>query len=382
MKILLVSNYQPPHMGGIEFAAGSLKRCWEAMGHTVTWLTTDLPRGARESTPDNVRVRAINVFENLFQVNSPVVCPLARRGIARLVTDHDVVNVHSFAPGLSSVALRWALRRHRPLVVTQHVGIIPLKFGLLNALQEQVYCRRARQCVAQGARVTFVGKAVRDWFLKHTGIPESEFTMTPAGIDQDLFPFVPDDERASLRRKWQTDQTGFQVLFVGRFYEKKGLPLVHDLAAGMPSIRFTLVGSGPIDPAAWRLPNVRVIGFVSTAELRELYGCHDLFIMPSFGEGWPAVVPQAMACGLPCLVSEETFAGYGRDADRFVVCKRNADAMRDALARAASGGYPLLRDRKATADYAAAVWNWKDTAKIYEQLFREVIAGTRAPTAP
>ena len=52
MRILLVSNYQPPHMGGIEFAAQSLKACWERDGHTVTWLTTDLPRGARPGAPD------------------------------------------------------------------------------------------------------------------------------------------------------------------------------------------------------------------------------------------------------------------------------------------------------------------------------------------
>ena len=45
MRILMATNYQPPHMGGIEYAAGSLKRCWENAGHTVTWITTDIPRG-------------------------------------------------------------------------------------------------------------------------------------------------------------------------------------------------------------------------------------------------------------------------------------------------------------------------------------------------
>jgi len=378
MKILLVSNYQPPHMGGIEFAAGSLKRCWEAEGHTVTWLTTDIPRGARDSTPDNIRVPAWNIFEDILQINSPLVCPTAYPTLRRAIKEHDVVNVHSFAPGLSAAVLNMALRCRKPTVATQHVGIIAMRPLLLNKLQGFVYCRRARRCVQQGVRVTFVGKSVRDWFVQHAGIPESEFVMTPAGIDQESFPFVPDEERQPLRAKWQMNEAGFNVLFVGRFYEKKGLPLIREIAARLPSVRFTLVGSGPLDPASWGLPNIRVIGFVSTAELRELYGCHDLFIMPSYGEGWPAVVPQAMACGLPCMISEETFAGYGKDAERFLICERQADAIARMLHTATIESIPIINERRALADYAKATWNWKTTANIYLHHFLQSMSSDSA----
>ncbi|NCC53281.1 MAG: hypothetical protein EOM20_18995, partial [Spartobacteria bacterium] len=74
MRILLVSNYQPPHMGGIEYAAEALKACWKKLGHEVTWMTTDIPRLPDRHTPDNVRIRAANFFENRWQINSPIVC--------------------------------------------------------------------------------------------------------------------------------------------------------------------------------------------------------------------------------------------------------------------------------------------------------------------
>lgn len=356
-------------MGGIEFAAESLKRHWIVDGHEVTWISTDIPAGARGSSADNVRVPAANFPEDLWQINSPLVFPWRIPAIDRLVAAHDAVSAHSLAPGLALLALRSAIRLRKPVVATQHVGVIPLRYGWLSALQEAFLCRAARWTTGRGAWLTFVGKAVRDWFVERAHVPESRVAMTPAGIDHDCYNFVTDADKRILRAKWQVAEGRFSVLFVGRFYEKKGLQLIRELARACPEAGFTLVGSGPLDPASWALPNVRVVRFVPTADLRELYGAHDLFIMPSVGEGWPAVVPQAMACGLPCMVSEETFAGYGRDPGMFIVCRRDPDAMCRALREAAAGREPLAGDRRGVSDYAMKTWDWKETARIYLRLF-------------
>lgn len=371
VRILLVSNYQPPHMGGIEFAAEALKSCWERLGHQVTWLTSDDPQGARPSTPDNVRVPVWNGLERRFQINSPLPLPSAWDTISRLVQVHDVVNTHSLAPGVSATALLSAVRREKPLVVTQHVGVIKMN-GLLNLLQEQVITGLARHATSHGAYLTFVGQAVREWFVQTAQIPEERIVMTPAGIDRRNYHFVDEPERTTLRRKWELKDDAPNVLFVGRFYEKKGLPLIGELARRFPGIRFTLVGGGPIDPTKWNLPNVRLISFVKTEELRELYGSHDLFIMPSYGEGWPAVVPQAMACGLACLVSEECFGGYNRDVSRFLVTPRTVEAIAPVLEKAQAGSLPLLRERQQLSQYATEQWDWQRTAEIYVDLFERL----------
>ncbi len=372
MRILLVSNYQPPHMGGIEFAAQSLKSCWQKDGHAVTWLTTDLPPGGRPSTPDNVRMWAANFLETRFQINSPLPCPTSWPAIRRLVLQHDAVNVHSLAPGLASMTMHVAIRAGKPTVVTQHVGIIPLGSRFLSALQKFVVTHSAEWALKRGALLTFVGKAVREWFLENAKILESQVFMTPAGIDHATYNFVDDVERAAVRRKRGLDDAALNVLFVGRFYDKKGLPLLRTIAERLPRVRFTLVGGGPIDPRAWNLPNVNVVAFVTNEELRELYGAHDLFIMPSFGEGWPAVVPQAMACGLACLISEECFQGFNQDRERFLVCHREVDQIAGLLTEAADGKIGWLKNRKAISDYAMQTWDWQRTARIYIDLFRKL----------
>ncbi|NIP93828.1 MAG: glycosyltransferase family 4 protein, partial [Akkermansiaceae bacterium] len=71
MRILLATNYQPPHTGGIQYAAESLKRCWRDEGHEVTWLSTDIPPGGRDSTEDNIRLPATNFLER-WQCYTPV----------------------------------------------------------------------------------------------------------------------------------------------------------------------------------------------------------------------------------------------------------------------------------------------------------------------
>jgi glycosyltransferase involved in cell wall biosynthesis len=263
-----------------------------------------------------------------------------------------------------------ALRQHKTVVATQHVGVIPLQPAFLDAVQRHFLCGLARWTLHRKAWLTFVGLAVRQWFIEHARLPENHIRMTPAGINQDDFYFVPQEERSILQQKWELDSQRVNILFVGRFYEKKGLPLIHGLAEAYPGINFTLVGSGPIDPTVWHLPNIRLVGYLSTEELRELYGSHDLFLMPSVGEGWPAVVPQAMACGLPCLISEECFQGYGQDAERFLVCHRDPETIGRMLQGAQKGKLPILEKRRETADYATAHWDWMTTARIYLDLFR------------
>lgn len=377
MRILLVSNYQPPHMGGIEFAAEALRNCWRDLGHEVTWATSDEPRGGRAASPDNVRIRTWNGLERRFQINSPLPWPSEWPKIVRLVEQHDVVNAHSLAPGVASAALLSALRQHKPLVVTQHVGVIRMS-GLMNALQERVITGLARHAVRNGAYLTFVGQAVRDWFIEKAAIPEDRIVMTPAGIDRRSYYFVPNDERDALRRKWELGDDALNILFVGRFYEKKGLPLIGELARRFPGVRFTLVGGGPVDPVKWQLPNVRLISFVQTEELRELYGTHDLFLMPSYGEGWPAVVPQAMACGLACLISEECFTGHNRDTENFLVCRRTVDDIGSIIEKAAAGSLEIIRRRRALSDYATRTWDWQRTAEIYTALFDKLIRSGHA----
>lgn len=371
MRILIASNYQWPHIGGIEIIAAQLKRCWEEQGHYVTWVTTDIPRGGAPSTSTNVRLTALNWMESCLQINTPLVNPLSHAAIYRLVRDHDAVNVHSLAPGVTSMVTRAALAARKPLVITQQVSLIPLRSRLLTAVQEYLILRTARRCTEHGARLTFVSTAVRDWFAERAGLNPAHLVMTPNAHDERVFRLATPDERAAAIQKLALPPQTFRVLFVGRFVDKKGLHLIKSLARACPDVQFTLVGNGFQRPERWALPNVRVVPPQPSESLRSYYAAHELLILPSVGEGWPIVICEAMACGTACLISQETFDNFGQDREMFVVSENTPPALLACL-RKAQAGYPaLIRDHDRLSAYAGATWNWHAAADTLLRLFGE-----------
>src|SRR2546429_9153728 len=139
------------------------------------------------------------------------------------------------------------------------------------------------------------GVKVRSVLLRH---PPQVF---PTGVDLTLFHPVDEPTRAACRAALAADGRPI-ALFVGRFVEKKGIPWVRHLAGAFPGVRFLLAGAGPLDPCAWGLPNVAVLGPVGHARPPDPYRAADMLILPSFGEGFPLVVHEAMACVTPDLL--------------------------------------------------------------------------------
>jgi glycosyltransferase involved in cell wall biosynthesis len=106
----------------------------------------------------------------------------------------------------------------------------------------------------------------------------------------------------------------FTVLFVGRFYHRKRVPVLLRAAAmlreRLPELRLRIVGNGPCN-AAWRwlarelrLDSVVTwLGDVSRPRLAEEYNRADAFCLPSVQEGFGIVLLEAMAAGKPIVAS-------------------------------------------------------------------------------
>jgi glycosyltransferase involved in cell wall biosynthesis len=369
MNILISSNYQWPHLGGIEIICEQLKQSWGRLGHTVTWVTTDIPRAAAPSNTRNVRLPAWNGFEERFQINCPVVNPLVFWRVLRLVSKHDAVNVHSLAPGITLLIILAALLLKKPLVITQQVAVIPLRWGIMNIFQRAFINFMARICVARGAWLTFPVSGLLEYFVKTAHLPFDRLALTPNAYDKHIFSFACPQERNIAIKALELPTSRLKVLFVGRFVDKKGLAHIETLARRFPDIHFTLVGRGLLNPAHWELPNVRVVDPLPAAALRMYFSAHDLLLLPSVGEGWPLVICESMACGTPCLISRETFDYFKKDDDMFLVTDLDADSLAMMLERCNKGEVPLLLRRHELADYANATWDWDTTASKILSLF-------------
>jgi glycosyltransferase involved in cell wall biosynthesis len=223
------------------------------------------------------------------------------------------------------------------------------------------------------AQAVFISRAVQAWFAARVRYPRPP-RFIPNGVDTGMFSFGDAAARRAARERLGLPLDRRVVLYVGRFLFMKGLPVIEQLARRDPASLFVLIGAGPIDPVAWRLPNVIVQPFQAQAGLRDYYWAGDVLVLPSSGEGFPLVVMEAMVCGCPAIVSAETYAAWNEGREHFLVAESTPDAVAAAL-----GSPSPLRDPEARApisEYARAHWDWDQVAKEYVALFEEMTIGS------
>ena len=376
MRITLLTHYFPAHRGGIELVAAELARQLAAKhGAEIEWHASDCDAPPSIPGVETVPAASWNGIERRAGVPYPVWSPAALWRAARAARASDAVHLHDclYLPNLVTFAA--ARLAGRPILVTQHVGMIPYRNRALRALLKAAYAVFGRLVLGGASRVVFVNDSVRRYFGGFVRFKAPPL-LVANGVDISVF-YPPDEERrAALRLQLGASAGTPQLLFVGRFVEKKGLPALRQLAKRLPEARWMFAGWGPLDPGDWELPNVAVFRDCSGARLAQLYQAADLLVLPSVGEGFPLVVQEAMACGTPALVGTATAAGcpdaaavlFAEDTDGSEAISRWEHRIRELTA---DPGRDKLR-RKVAA-YAAANWSWQRCAERYSDLFEQIV---------
>jgi 1,2-diacylglycerol 3-alpha-glucosyltransferase len=159
------------------------------------------------------------------------------------------------------------------------------------------------------------GRAARE-YAEFLGIAPERIFLGCDVVDNNYFTRGAEQARAqatSLRQQYCLPKDYF--LYVGRFDEKKnvsGLLKAYSLyirSTPPPPWDLVLCGSGPLQERVRQearelgLWQVRFVGFQQVGELPIFYGLARCLIMHSLGDTWGLVVNEAMAAGLPVLVS-------------------------------------------------------------------------------
>jgi glycosyltransferase involved in cell wall biosynthesis len=107
---------------------------------------------------------------------------------------------------------------------------------------------------------------------------------------------------------------GKRLLFVGRLANVKGVPVLlkalSAISKDRPELTLSIAGDGPdragLEAQAKQLgiaQNVKFLGYQSQSQVRELLQQTDVFVLPSFAEGVPVVLMEAMAAGVPVVTT-------------------------------------------------------------------------------
>ncbi|MFI7354160.1 glycosyltransferase family 4 protein [Streptomyces avidinii] len=331
-RVLLVSHYYPPHLGGIENVVRNEALHLARHGADVTVLTSGDRAGThQEDGVRVVRVAASNVVERRSGVPFPLFSPSLLPAALRWARHADVVHVHdclypsSWAAGLAAAATR------TPTVVTQHVGLVAHPSALVRGVQRAVYAVAGRPQLRRARRVLTVNADVAA-FVRRLGARAEARHHLANGVDTGLFrPPADPAERAAARARLGLPAGRTLVLFAGRLVPKKGYGLLLDAHAGDGAYELVFAGDGDAAALAGR-SGVHHLGPLPAEDLADAYRACDVFALPSTAEGFPLTVQEAMASGLPVVTTDDPgYAPYGLDRGVALLVPRTVPALRAAL---------------------------------------------------
>jgi len=113
--------------------------------------------------------------------------------------------------------------------------------------------------------------------------------------------------------------TPLRLLYVGRFARVKNVPflarVIKRLHEGGLAVQCTFAGDGPDFATTQQIlagvPGIKFLGKVEQGKIPELLQESDLLVLPSLSDICPNVVLEALACGVPCLITKEHGLGVG-----------------------------------------------------------------------
>ena len=218
--------------------------------------------------------------------------------------------------------------------------------------------------------------------MRELAVPDDRISLTPFVVDNDWW--IEQARRAdrhATRAEWQVSERDLVVLFCAKFQDwKRPLDLLRAFAkAAVADAVLVFAGEGPLrsqiesEAAALGVASrVRILGFTNQSRLPAVYSAADLFVLPSAYDPCPAVVCEAMLCGLPVILSDEIRGRFDLVRPGFtgdIYPCGDTEALAAALKR-------LLSDRSALAAMAANA-----RARMEAWSPRENVAATVAAVA-
>ena len=264
------------------------------------------------------------------------------REIARrpfdLVQSHERITCCDVYRAGDGVHAQWLRNRRAALVPLGRLALAlnPYHAYILAAERRLFASARLRAVICNSYMIR---DEIRSWF----GTAEEKLYVIYNGIDSETFhPRLRELHRSSMRQKLSIPIGAPVHLFVGGGFERKGaLRLLEAFARSRQhDAHLVIVGKDRAQSRAGRL--ARSLGVASRVhfagaqdDVRPWYGASDSFVLPSLYDPFPNAALEAMACGLPVVVTPQcgTAELIEEGVDGFIVDALAVDTLAERLAR-------------------------------------------------
>jgi glycosyltransferase involved in cell wall biosynthesis len=367
--------------GGIPRVAGAMTRGLARRGHDVTVCTTDACDADGRLDPAGMSAPArgldVRVFRNVSNRLAYHLQAFAPRGLFRFLRRRagtfDVAHLHACRNLPGSIAARELSRAGVPYVLSPHGTAPPIERRIL--LKRLFDAAGGRHVVDGADRVLATSEAERRQIV-NIGVAGDRVTVVPNPLDLSEFTEIPG--REDFRRKHALGD-GPVILFLGKLTPRKGLDvLLGAFRLGSdPSSRLVIAGNdmgtgATVDHLATRLglaARVTRIGLLRGRERLEALASADVLVYPSRDEVFGLVPLEALLCGTPVVVSNDSGCGevIGRTGGGHIVPYGDAPTLAGAIDAILSS--PAVWKTR-TVSAAAKARQYFDAETVCEQMER------------
>ncbi|MEO8879437.1 MAG: glycosyltransferase [Gemmatimonadaceae bacterium] len=346
MKVLHVAPYISRAYGGPTYSLAAYARASIAAGVKVSiaaprppaddrWLAGELP---------DVALQEFSAYGRGAFLASPAL----HRWLAANGRDFDVVHVHGLLNPVSSLAARACVRHGWPFIIRPFGTLSRYTFAHRRGELKEAYSERIdRPNLRRASAVHFTTTVERD---------ESAWQGIDWGSRAFVIPPPWVAPKTAAPRTMRT--TRRTVLFLSRLHPVKNVELL--LAAWPlvrmehPDARLLIAGEGDAGyvhslraKASSLGDSVNFLGFVEGLEKAKLLGESDLFVLPSLHENFGIAVLEALACGLPVVVTREVqLSGFVAEHSLGVIAEQSAEALASAIVEALENDVLTVRCRE------------------------------------
>ncbi|GAB4144433.1 MAG: glycosyltransferase [Cyanobacteria bacterium J069] len=403
MRVLQIIPAISPIYGGPSQMVTGFSKALAGAGVAVTILTTDA-NGDTGQAPLTVPLYQpvqqdgyeIRYFRQTGRQRYKFSVGLLR-WLSLHAPEFDLAHIHALFSPVSSAAAAIARTRRLPYILRPLGTLDPIDLKKKRRLKQLYAALLERPNLAGAAAVHFTshqeaetaerfGLSLRDWVL-------------PLGVDQSDFAVAPAARQAIAQAT--RDRLGIPpdrpvVLFLSRLDPKKGLdlliPALEQVQQAGILFHWILAGSNPQDPAYENQVRDRLqgsplsacstqTGFVAGQPKRDLLLLADLFVLPSYYENFGIAVAEAMAAGVPVVVSNQVPLHQDiaqAQAGWVVPCR--SDALADTLAIALQSVHRPQRG-EAAQRWARQHYTWEAIAQRTVQHYEIILQDTHRQSA-
>lgn len=312
-------------------------------------------------SPVSTRYREKVLHLGVQVVPSPMIKPLSFKSIQRLRTVFqqekiDLVHIHSPIAAISSrIAAKLA---GVPAIVTVHLPSTQF-YGDIQSLRARagrwMYISIDRILnYTLTSKLIYVSKTVCKESIRAHLSPRHLSVVISNGID--LSNYAPNRNVKAIRTLYIKDPETIVICYAGRLSGEKGLDILLDSVAELQksfpqrNVKLWIIGEGPLqDNLRERTQQlnlgsiVQFLGFQSN--ISDLLHASDIFVLPSLYEGMSIVLLEALASGLPCIVTDvgENAEVIENNVQGLVIPVNQTSALTHALATLLNN--PTLRKK-------------------------------------